>query len=325
MKKFCFVSITLAVVLTLQLAFVSCGNGTTDDNSVEYNQVIYVEANSAKGFNYGYYYYIPQSIKKASKKFLLVEPNNYPGSTDDMNEIDIYAQRIINSNIRFATRLNVALLVPIFPRPRTNNITVTHALTSDTLKIKSGELKRIDSQLIFMFYDLKEKCENSGLQIKSKFLLNGTSASGQFTNRFTAIHPELVQAVASGAVTSMPILPAKTMAGEKLIFHVGVADLEEITGKEFDFDQYLEVPQFIYMGAEDTNDALPYSDSFSNEERRISTKILGTDIISRWQVAQGIIKQLGCDNITFKTYPGVGHAITDEIIRDIISFFRSNM
>ena len=332
MKKFSFVSLVLA----LGLAFVSCGNGTTDniDESI-LDQIIYVEANPSKGFNYGYYYYIPRSIRNVSKKYLLVEPNNCIGSTDDYSEIDNFAQNTINSNRYYSNRINVALLVPVFPRPRTNYITVTHALTSDTFRL-SGELRRIDLQLISMIDDLKKICQDNGLHLESKFLMQGSSASGQFVNRFTAIYPELLQAVATGGVTGNLIIPTNTFAGENLIYPIGISNLYELTGRLFDFEQYSKVPQYIYIGSEDKENSpmpindgsvpMPHSDMYPPDESRVAYKLFGNvDIITRWQICQNIITQLGCKNIIYTIYPGVGHAITNEMTEDITSFFRSNM
>ena len=322
MKKliFCFL---------IFLLFISCTttskNIIKEDYQLVINEVTYVAANPGKGFNYGYYYYIPESINNAEKKYVLVEPNNTGFKTNDMNEHDNEARNLIFSRRYFSDQLSVALLVPVLPNPESGE-TYTHALDSDTLRIKIGKLKRIDLQLISMIDDLKERCQDNSLYMELKIFLNGFSASGGFVNRFTAIHPELVKAVSSGGNSSTSILPTESLKNERLIYPVGIANLKTLTGRTFDFGEYKKVPQYIYIGSLDTgNDPVPNNDMFNPDERRISKKILGENKISRWQSAENIIKQLGCDNITFVTYPNVGHRFTDKMWYDTIEFFKNNM
>ena len=187
-----------------------------------------------------------------------------------------------------------------------------------------------------MIDDLKEKCRNNGLYLETKNLMNGFSASGSFSNRFTAIHPENLQAVASGGVTGNLILPTDTLEGERIIYPIGISNLYELTGRIFDFEHYNKVPQFIYIGSEDDNiDPMPiydgsasmsHNEMYTPDESRVVYKLFGNvDIITRWQSCQNLITQLGCDNIIFRIYPGVKHTITGKMLEDIISFFRSNM
>jgi len=284
---------------------------------------VFVSANPVKGFNYGYYYYVPATVKKST--YLLVETNNTGSVNDDINVHAQSAYNNINFLRTFADELGVVLLVPVFPRPASTWQMYTHALDRDTLQNNTGSLARIDLQLIQMIDDLRERCQTRRIKAASKVLLNGFSASGNFANRFTAIHPGRVQAVAAGGVNCMPILPANTLADENLIYPIGIYDIGTITGTAFNLAAYKTVPQYIFMGALDTNDTLPFDDAFSNQERTIIKKVLGENMQGRWEPSIAVYKAQGCSAVTFVKYPGVGHEYTEQIKKDLINFFRSNI
>jgi hypothetical protein len=284
-----------ALVAVTGFSMIACGGGgggggggnspTVGDGKMVFYQAVYVAANPGKGFNYGYWYWIPKSIQNAPKKYLLVEPNN-AGASNDGSDIEFLKDQarseIIMASYLFADEyveygqegtenLGVAILLPVFPRP---DGIYTHSLNRDTMLIETGPMARLDLQLIKMVEDLKERCQAAGINLEEKFLMDGYSASGQFVNRFTAMHPELVHAAAAGGVSGMPILPVDTLKGERLIYTVGIADLQEITGKPFNLEQFKKVPQFIYMGADDKNDTLAQHYCFSDEEYIIINKVL---------------------------------------------------
>ena len=95
----------IVFIMVIGLSMASCNKGTGDiiDESV-LNQVHYMAANPAKGFNYGYYYYISGNIRNASKKYLLVEPNNTGGfSNYDMDDAQTHSQAA-QSMLNYAKR-----------------------------------------------------------------------------------------------------------------------------------------------------------------------------------------------------------------------------
>jgi predicted esterase len=310
-------------ILVCVLAFVTCNSGDEGYN-IPGIESEFVNANPDKGFNYGYYYYVPQSIRNSSKKFLLVETNNTSLPNDDMAVHDESAKRTFDFLKGWADRIGCALLVPVFDRPRSNYLMNPQQLNRLALQTKTGKLARVDLQLIKMVEDVKERCEAVGIHLEQKILMNGYSSSGEFANRFTAIHPELVQAVASGGINYMSILPINSLEGERLIYRVGIADLQEITGVPFNLEQYKTVPQLLHVGSEDKLDTLPYSDSFGDDERRIITKVLGLELRGRWEKCKRIFEEQGC-NAQFVIYNGSGHEYTNEIINDLINFFKNNI
>ena len=289
------------------------------------NKIIFINANPEKGFNYGYYYYIPKNIKKTSKIYILVEPNN-TGFTSDDNEVHKQSAKemIIRSTKGLADELGCVLLVPVFDRPKSNDLMYTHALDRDTILNDAGMSARIDLQLIRMVDDFKVLLKSKGLDVEQKILIDGFSASGTFANRFTALHPDMIRAVASGGINSMPILPLKEREGTNLIYPIGLYDIEAITGEKFDFDTYATIPQFIYMGSKDDNDTLTFDDAFGTNERDIIINVLGLEMQKRWEKSKKIYTELGYF-AEFTLYNDVGHEITNDIMDDIVEFFLINM
>lgn len=310
----------LLVFVVIGLGFLLC------KNTFMSNPVKYIAANPDRGFHYGYYYYIPQNLKNNGQgTYLLIEPNNTGFPSDDKKVFQDNAKNILESKKSMAEELGCILLVPTFERPQSNDLMYTHALDRDTLLNNTGSLARIDLQLINIIDDISTLCLRKGIAIEPKIMMDGFSASGTFVNRFVALHPEIVKAAVSGGVNSMPILPLNTMNGECLIYPVGISDIEEITGTPFNLDQYVTVPQLIYMGEEDDNDTLPYDDAFGEEEKRMILIVLDKDMKKRWALSKQIYEMQGCSAVEFTTYQGVGHEITDKIERDIVQFFKNHM
>ena len=48
-----------------------------------------------------------------------------------------------------------------------------------------------------------------------------------------------------------------------------IADVKEIAGIDFDEASYKRVSQYIYMGALDDNDTLPYPDAYDEEDAEL--------------------------------------------------------
>ena len=93
-------------------------------------------------------------------------------------------------------------------------------------------LARLDLQLLAMVDDARASLGAEDVQTDERFLLQGYSASGMFANRFTALHPDRVMAVASGSPGGWPIAPAAEHQGERLPYPAGVADVEAVDHRQ---------------------------------------------------------------------------------------------
>ena len=104
----------------------------------------------------------------------------------------------------------------------------------------------------------------------------GFSASGQFTNRFAILHPERIRAAAAGSPGGWPLAPVSSWQGETLDYHVGIADVASLTGGQLDMAAVRAAPLLLYMGDADTNDSVPFSDGYDDDQRELVNRLFGT-------------------------------------------------
>ncbi len=304
---------------------------TTTISSVEKidlagDDVIQVQANSKAGFNFPFYLFIPKAIDKNQQTHLLVEPNNTGTTSDDQSVHQEKALRMAKNGYpnKIAGKLGSPLLVPTFPRPQTNWQAYTHSLDRDTLQIKDGKLRRIDLQLTAMIKYAQELLRVNGYKLHDQIFMHGFSASAKFCNRYAYLHPEKVKAVAAGGVNGLPTLPVSKWNENELPFPIGTAGIEEFTNAPFNEKTFRKVAHYIYMGAFDRNDTLPSRDAWSEKEAEIiKTALAETMMPDRWQLTQKIYKEQSM-NAQCVTYNGIAHTIKDEMLDDVVKFFKAN-
>lgn len=296
-----------------------------------------VDADPDSGFNYPYFLYTPEPSTLGDPTPVLVEPPNMPGPTDDFDAHLSEARRRASGGFgrRIADEIAVPFLHPVFPRPSSDPVDwthYTHLLDRETMRIEDAPLARIDLQLLRMVADAREHLSDRGIAVRSRFLMNGFSASGSFVNRFTALHPETLIAVSAGGFNGMAILPieeAEVSAGwtdnRPLKYPVGVADLEELTGEPFDLDAFRAVHQFLYLGGDDTNDTLLYPDAWTGPDiRATAVLVYGEDIHEdRFPYCEAVYDQVAAAAV-FKTYGQVGHE-PDPALADIVAFHERSL
>ena len=290
------------------------------------NDILQVEAQASEGFNFPYYLFVPGGIDKRSPVYMLVETNNSGTVSDDLEFHRVKALMLAKRSHanRMARRLGVPLLVPTFPRPKTNWRAYTHALDIDTLEIAAGKLKRIDLQLTAMIKHAQELLRINGFKINERVFMHGFSASAKFCNRYSFLHPEMVKAVAAGGVNGLPTLPVKEWNGRELPFPIGIAGIERIIDGPFNEEAFRKVAHYIYMGSVDKNDTLPSRDAWREEEADIIKKALSEKMMpDRWELSRRIYRQQKLP-AQLVTYNGVSHAIKGEMQDDVIDFFKAN-
>jgi hypothetical protein len=132
-----------------------------------------------------------------------------------------------------------------------------------------------------------------------------------------------VRAAACGGVNGLLMVPVASIDDTRLRYPLGIADYDSIAGHPFDRDAWLAVPQFIYMGAMDENDAVAYDDGYSEAERATVHAVLGERMQpDRWQRCQEVYREAGA-NAALRTYPGIGHGTNRRINEEIAEFFRA--
>jgi hypothetical protein len=281
-----------------------------------------VPADPAQGFSWPYYLGIPPALSPYPS--LLVEPNNTGAVSNDLAVHDGAAEALGAGLANYAADLGVPWLVPVFPRPLTPPL-YTHALDRDTLLATAPGLERIDLQLIAMMADARRRLAERDLAVGSRALLDGFSASGAFVHRFAALHPELVQAAATGSGAGWPLAPVAAWDGIPLRYPVGIGDLAALVGAPFAAASYRRVPLFVYVGDADENDPVPGWDPIDRDAVFALTGVSSGPIWPRWPVSQEIHEGAAMSAAEFAIYPGVGHVFSSDMRRDVNSFFAAAM
>lgn len=155
----------------------------------------------------------------------------------------------------------------------------------------------------------------TGLATRSKVLLFGFSRGGQAVHRFATLFPERVAgvaAVSSGSYT----LPLDSMLvkghPQTLSMPYGVANLGALTGQDFDFTTFKQIPFRISVGGADVN---------PNDTPRTWDPYLGTTRVGRATVYTQTLQNLGV-NATLAVYPGVGHQVTPQMVEENAAFLK---
>lgn len=297
-------------------------------------ELIKVPAAASKGFEWPYYLSIPKAL--SNNTVLLVEPNNTGTWSDAQAVHDTAALSLVKWRSDFAVKLDVPLLVPTFPRPMIppapepggiyTQALDRYSLLTDAV-VNGGSIKRIDLQLIAMIRDAQEKLAARGFRVDSKVFMMGFSASGAFTSRFTMLHPGIVRAAAPGSPGGWPLAPvSEWWGGTTLRYPVGIADVQSLTGQPVDLAGLRKVPQYIYVGDQDTNDALD-TRGIPQDEKDIICAYLNCNpapqISNRWPISEEMYNSVGSSN-EFVIYPTVAHTITGVMFEDILQFFKRN-
>jgi hypothetical protein len=280
-----------------------------------------IQATPSAGFQYPYFLRVLPKIDKAAPTYLLAEPNNSGKSCKRFEYHLAQARKLAENGVGsdVSLQLGIPLLVPVFPRPPE---IYTQILNRRAPLATAPELHRLDLQLLAMIDDARRRLAQQGIQVHERILLTGFSASGAFVNRFTALHPERLKAVAAGGVNGMLILPMDRIDTVRLPFPLGTADFASILNRPFQVDAWRRVPQFIYMGACDTNDAVWFDDAYTEDQRKIIYKYLGERMqTDRWEKCQSLYREAGA-TVTFRTYPCIGHETNGRIEPEIAEFFR---
>ena len=89
-------------------------------------------------------------------------------------------------------------------------------------------------------------------------------------------------------------------------YPIGVCDVEELTGDPFDVESFRQVPLFFFVGDQDTNDSVPYSDGYEDADEALIFELFGETPVERWPIAERIYESVNAD-AEFHLYPGVGH------------------
>jgi hypothetical protein len=135
------------------------------------------------------------------------------------------------------------------------------------------------------------------------------------------LHPEQVKAAAIGS-TGWLTVPVSVWGNADLRYPVGISDLEMLTGQPFNLQYFRFVPQYSFIGDQDTNDAVDFSDTYDEPDRLLIYELFGDPqyIWERRLAAHRVFESVQ-SNTAFKIYPGVGHVLTSDMFADVKNFF----
>jgi len=249
----------------------------------------------------------------------------FEGNNTGLPQSSISASRDVAINIatgrsgEFAS-LDVPVLVPVFNRPILDGHHLyTHSLNSDPSASTNSGYERIDLQSAAMEREAQAELRNIGNTINNQIFMNGFSAGSMFANRFTLLHPDLVEGVAAGA---SPILPVETIDGSVVPFPLGPGGMQQVAGAPFDIKTFRNVPFYAYVASADANNVLN-SDTFDS----------GLDLVNRYMTAAGQVMATGwaamenywsrvAGSAAFNVYDGVRHTHSP-MLNDVVSFFQN--
>lgn len=280
-------------------------------------------------FHWPYLLYFDRKALNRENTTILVVPNNtglatsYYPTTEEMT----LGNFSVCGWMR-ALKPDVVYLIPVFLRPKVGNSDLyTHALSRDALTTKIPKLERVDLQLIAMIEDAQAHLKAAhGITTRQKVGIFGFSAAGSFANNFAFLHPDRIKFVVAGGLCALPLIPREEWAGEKLRYPIGICDLDTTVGQKFDLNGCAAVPQFLYHGELDANDALPFRDSYSTEDEKLVLRLFPGDLNARWAQIQKAFEGV-CPLIEFHTYPNMGHVdfSNEQMAGEIVRFIKKHL
>lgn len=279
-------------------------------------------APDGRQFRWPYLLYVPANLRgdPAAQRTMLVVPNNTGTGDDDIGVHEKAARRLLGNMRQAIDQMGVVVLVPVFPRSKTDWETYTQALDRDTILASEPQLRRLDRQLVAMIDHARDRLAGTGMTVDSKVLVFGFSAAGMFTNRFTFLQPGRVKAAAIGSPGGWPLAPVAEERGRKLRYPVGIGDFDVVAGQPIDLKRLAEVPLFFFMGEKDANDSVIFRDSYDKEDETLIAELFGKTPVQRWPAAERLYRSV-LPKATFKLYPGVEHKVAPEMMKDVMAFF----
>lgn len=141
------------------------------EHKLPVDSTLIFKADRKKGFNFDYVIYFPKDIDTSQRVTLLVESTN-TGLHDSMEyhlEKAIHAASKSSVGNFVSRKLNIPILVPVFPRSRTDWEVYTHAFDSDTFNESGSDIEQIDLQLLAMVEDAKVRLKAYGVDLDKRF------------------------------------------------------------------------------------------------------------------------------------------------------------
>ena len=227
---------------------------------------------------------------------------------------------IVGNQLMAITKESYApMVIPLLPAMTENGI-YFQQLSKECFELPDTDIYyRIDEQVIRIINEAKTILEGKfGIKSSDKIFLNGYSSSAVFAQRFSLIHPEIIEtACIGGAIGSIPV-PSRSIG-----YPIGIEDFEKLFGKKFNMDAYSKIKFRYYVGELETamkadnrvdDDGMPapmhdmsyFDKSVPTEIGKKQRNVLGKDMFARANKTIEILKKQGID-IELTIIPGRSH------------------
>jgi len=307
------------------------------DSSGTESRVELIEADPDAGFNWPYMLYTPGTSDSttesdsADTRPLVVGNSPWRGVPSETEKRRESGQSHIESGRvnAIAAELQSPALVALIPSRTEDGSDVN-------LTLSGSNPPRLDLQVLAMIEDARARFSDQPFDVPEKFHAEGFSSNGRFYDKFTALHPERINAFSAGG-NGIVVLPFEELSEDiptagnpsitTLPWSVGVGDLSKLIGTEFNREAWLETNQFWYIGADDQDPENPGEYIHkryrgSGEFDNLISEVFGSlQVDDRFRTSQAILEQVGA-SAEFTAYDGAGHEVTREMGDDIVEFHR---
>ena len=300
---------------------------SSSDAQVNVGRITKVERSSS-GLPYTYFYYVPETAAAYDEAVLLHVATASP-PIHSFAEADSGARgqlsNFVDSGLAEGSELimfSVAVPQYVQGNDRSGCAQVLHRDNLISSNV-SAQFYRPDLKFIEVLEHFTNLLAVAGFSVNDRILVTGGSNGGVWAHRFALLHPDRVLAVAAGShgLWTMPVSQHK---GRAMPYHLGISDLDAIGLDAFDARAVAEIPFFVFIGEEDTND--PFTEApggtygYSREQIRWYTDTFGASPQERTRAFRDAFVSIGGE-CTLSIYPDVGHSLTYEMKRDVINFF----
>ena len=209
-----------------------------------------------------------------------------------------------------------------------------YPISLDYLSMKANDnfYSRPDLKTNIIINSIYKYLRDINQRIDIGLFMRGYSAGGMFCTFYSALHPKKVRCSSIGQSGGHIFLiedvyNSKGSKWDKLElgWPVGYHDMKKLADLEFKKDGYKKVSQFIYIGEEDTkweNDNVhPEGMGWSHNAdlAHFIIEEFGQEAPQRLKSMADFNIKKGC-NIVFKSYPGIGHSLNEQMHTDSINF-----
>lgn len=251
----------------------------------------------------------PSTLKDGQT--LVMESNNL--ETNNIQSLLIQALSV-GKDLNDILKGSDPILIPILP---SESPTAPYYQQLSAECFKNGE--RPDLNVVDAIIKAKEIMKSQyNVNLNDKIFLNGYSSSGCFAQRFSLIHPELIDtACIGGASGSIPI------PNVNLDYPLGIKNYEELFGKKFDIKEYKKITFDYYIGSlecetkssdrtDEDGNLVPMHDmsyldrSVPKDVGTAQRKSLGYDMFDRAKNTVEVLRSNGV-NISHTVIPNIAH------------------